>query len=124
MATIGYKGENLDLLIRQGASFDEQVIFAFNNQPVDLTGLSFRGQVRKTFDAPLITAQIQVDVVDAINGVVRIYIPDDTTALIEAGETEDDPLSQYVYDIEAEDANTDVYPFLYGIVSVFREVTK
>lgn len=121
---IGYKGDQQDLLIRQGASFRAVLSLQVNGQPLDVSGLTFRSQIRKTFDATEITATILCTILDPVTGQLELYISDEDTQIIVAGVDETDQASLYVWDLEAEDAAGDVYPYLYGDVTVFREVTR
>lgn len=128
MPTIGTKGSELDLLIRQGATFGPNLCTLKNpdTSPINLTGCTFRGQIRKTASDPLSTGcAITFVITNAAAGEFTWEVTDEnTTALAADAISEAGPASQYVYDIEMEDASGRVIPLLYGKVSVFREVTK
>lgn len=126
MAEIGIKGEQLDLLIRQGATFGpfSMVIADGGGNPTDITNMQFRGQIRKTFDDIDVDAQFSFELIDAVNGQLEFSINAGQTELLGAGIDENAPESQYVYDIESEDQDGIVYPIVYGNVRVFREVTR
>lgn len=123
---IGYKGEKLDLLIRQGATFGPIVLTITNpdNTPVDLADMTFRGQVRKTFNSQTVGATLTCQVTNAPGGQVTISIAATQTAMLEAGIDEDAPESSHVWDLEALEDGGRVVPYLYGDVKVFREVTR
>lgn len=125
MAEIGYKGAELDLLVRQGGTF--RTIIRVKNAaqlPVDLTDYIFRGQVRKRYDSATVAASFICEITDAVNGVLQIELDAASTALLVAGDDETQPESIYQWDLEAEHSSGFVTPYLYGAVKVFREVTK
>jgi len=124
--TLGYIGEKLNLLIRQGATLGPHVVTARNpdTTPVNLTGATIRGQIRKTALNPVITIALTVTMTDAVNGVFEFGLTDEQTAALVAGETQGDPASKYVWDMEMEDSVGRVLPLFYGDVAIFREVTR
>lgn len=126
MATLGYIGERLDLLIRQGATFGPFDVTLANpdKTPVDLTGATMRAHVRrKALDANVVIA-LQVGVMQPTLGHFQFGLSDEVTATIAAGESVKDPASHYVWDMEMEDSLGRVIPLYYGDVKVFREVTR
>lgn len=50
MAQVGFRGERLDLIARQGATLGPFVVTLTNpdNSPVNITGCTIRGLVRKS----------------------------------------------------------------------------
>lgn len=126
MATIGYIGEKLDLLIRQGATLGPFNVTLTNpdGTPYDLTGVTIRGQIRKTPSDPSVTADIEVAMVDSVLGKFEFGITSDATALIPTGESIKDTPSMQVWDMELVDTLGRVTPLYYGDVKVFREVTR
>jgi len=123
--SIGTYGENLDLKVKQGASFGATVNLTNDDgTPMDLTAGSVRGQIRrKALDVDII-ASLTCTITDAAAGAFTFSLTDEQTAAIVAGETTTKPESNYVYDIEFEDSLGGVTPLLYGKVVVFREVTR
>ena len=129
MATlIGTKGAELDILIRQGATFGPvaSVLTNPDTSPVNLTGCVFRGQVRKTASDALSTGcAITFTITNASAGQFTWEITDEVTTTLTADATsESGPNSQYVWDMEMQDASGRVIPLAYGKAQVFREVTK
>lgn len=127
MATIiGTKGAELDLLVRQGATFGPYQITLSNpeNTPVDLTGATFRAQIRK---APLTLLDTGISAVftytNRIGGVFSFEFTAKDTASLTAGVDESAIESQYLWDLEMEDSTGRVLPLLYGSVKLFREVS-
>lgn len=123
---IGFIGEELDLLIRQGATFGpfRMTIKNPDGSPVNLQDAVFRGQIRKAPDSLTIEAAFQFMVTDPMQGKVEFEIDAVTTAAIVAGMTASSNESAYVYDIEYVNEANRVLPLLYGKVALFREVTK
>lgn len=128
MPVIGSKGAELDLLVRQGATFGPVTIQAKDNMgnPIDLTGATIRAQIRKTaYDTLYPGATCTCTITDAVNGYYELSIPATVTALLDADvadETAED--STYVWDMEVQLSTGRVIALTYGKVNVFREVTK
>jgi uncharacterized protein YjbI with pentapeptide repeats len=128
MATLGSKGANLDIVIRQGASFGPYVCTLTNDDlsPVDLTGSTFRGQVRKTVNDPTSTgAEFSFTIINAAAGQFEFYLTDEQTTTLTADmQSEENLASQYVWDMELEDSAGRVTPIVEGKAKVYREVSK
>lgn len=124
--TIGYKGEELNLLIRQGATFGPVTgtLTGAGATPVDLTGCVIRGQVRRTAASTGVAAPLLVTLTSPASGVFTYEILAADTALLTAGDDENAADSQYVWDMEMVDTSGRIIPLTWGKVSVFREVTK
>ena len=129
MATtiIGTKGAELDLLVRQGATFGPYQITLTNPDltPVDLTGATFRAQIRKS---PLSVIDQGISAVftytNRIGGVFGFEFTAQDTASLTAGVDENAADSQYLWDLEMQDSTGRVLPLLYGAVKLFREVSN
>jgi hypothetical protein len=123
---ISNKGEELDLLVRQGATFGPFKLIVKNpdGSPVNLAESMFRAQIRKSFDSAQVAATFTCVNSDPLNGEVTITLDAAQSAMLEAGVDEDDEASKYLWDLEAEEAGGRVLPYLYGKVRVFREITK
>lgn len=126
MTTLGYIGEKLDLLVKQGATLGPFKVTLTNPDaaPIDLTGATVRGHIRKKALDTTLAATLVVSVTEAANGKFEFGLPDEVTATIQAGETIKDAASLYVWDMELEDASGRVTPLYYGDCKVFREVTR
>lgn len=128
MPQIGTKGSELDLLIRQGATFGPIVSTITNpdTSPMNLTGATFRAQIRKTPTSPLVEgATADFTVTNAAAGQFSWGFSSAVTTLLAAdSESELAAASTYVWDMELEDSTGRVIPLMYGKVNVFREVTK
>ena len=121
---IGSIGEELDLVIRQGATFGPFNLTMVNPNatPVDLTGATFRGSIRKT-PAGAWVQPVHFLVIDAVAGRYDMWIPDTETSLIKAGPTLTHSDSKYIWDAEMVDSSGNVIALYYGKVLVFRDVT-
>jgi len=128
MPQIGTKGSELDLLIRQGASFGPiaSTIKNPDTTPMNLTGAALRAQIRKTPTSPLVDGAVgEFEITNAAAGEFTWGFSADVTELLVAdSESELAPASTYVWDMELEDSIGRVIPLMYGKVNVFREVTK
>jgi hypothetical protein len=125
---IGTKGAELDLLIRQGATFGPNTCTLTNPNatPVNLTGATLRAQIRKTATSTLVPGATGTFVItNAANGVFTWEFTAAVTQLLTAdNDSEAAAASTYVWDMELQDASGRVIPLCYGKVNVFREVTK
>ena len=127
MAQVGFKGERLDLLSRQGANLGPYIVTLKNpnGTPVDLTSCTVRGQVRKNaLDAGEPVASFTITYIDRIGGQFSFEIPHSITQTIPAGEFQKDDASQYEWDMELLDSTNRVTPLYYGTFENFREVTR
>lgn len=126
MATLGYIGERLDLLVRQGATLGtfDATMQNPDGSAVNLIGATIRGQVRKKALDPTVVTDIDVTITDAALGKYSFGLSVAKTTIIAAGETLKEPASLYVWDLELVDATGRVIPLYYGNVTVFREVTR
>lgn len=124
--TIGTKGEQLNLLIKQGSDFGPFNATMTDNLavPINLTGCTIRGQIRKTPTDAAVTAQLVVTITAPLAGQYSFTLPASVTAAIACGIDETASASKYVWDMELVDVSTKVIPLYYGDVAVFREVTK
>lgn len=123
---IGSFGKQLDLNIRQGATFGPVEITLTNpdDSAVNLTGSTVRGQIRKrALDTELVCA-FDVSITNATGGVVALTLTDEVTAAILTAENPASADSRFVYDVELLDSAGRVLPLLYGAVTVLREVTR
>ena len=127
MAQVGFIGERLDLLCRQGANLGPFICTLQNpdNSFLDLTGCTIRGQVRKNaLDQTNPIASFSIVYIDRANGQFSFAIDWQTTESMPAGEYQKDPTSQYVWDMELVDSTGRVTPLYYGKFENFREVTR
>lgn len=128
MPQIGSIGTNLDLKLRQGASFGPIVgqLKNADETPINITGYTFRAQMRKSANELLSTGiAFTCSVVDGANGKFSFELSDEQTSTLVVDPVSMDALdSTYVWDLEMESPGGKVTALLYGKVNVFREVTK
>jgi hypothetical protein len=123
---LGYAGDRVDLLIRQGATFGPHELTLTNpdDTVIDLTGCTLRAQVRrKALDAAILIT-LTCTITDATGGVCTIGLTDEQTAALAAGEDPGQVESRARWDLELEDAAGRVTPVFYGNVVIHREVTR
>ncbi len=120
-------GERINLQLQQGATFGPITATMTNpdTTPVNLTGCTIFGSVRKTaLAADPAAAVITVAITNAAGGIYTFTIPAATTDGLTAGEQRTAPESQYVWDLFLKDAAGRVLPLYYGDVMVLRRVTR
>jgi hypothetical protein len=140
--TLGSIGERMDLLIAQGRSFGPMLFQAFQVDPallpwpadtevpdsawvpVDLTGSTIRGQIRKKPGDTAVVASLVVSITNPTEGRYQLSLPDETTDDIVAGTDYRRPESLYVWDLEILDPAGNIKPLYYGDVRVQRRVTR
>ena len=127
MAQVGTRGERLDLIVRQGATLGPHTVTLTNpnGTPVDLTGATIQGHVRKNpLDSGAPVASFVITYVDRVAGKYSFEIAHTVTAAIPAGEFQNSPESMYQYDMELLDTAGRIIPLHYGDFINFREVTR
>ena len=124
MATLGQRGDKLDLLIRQGATLGPFPVSLLSEDqtPVDLTGAVVRGTVSKDYSAAT-TYPITILVSNALGGEFRMSMPATLTATIPYLGDIFEPENQYVWDLEIEFSDGTVMPVFWGIVQLAPEAT-
>ena len=121
------KGKELNLTIRQGATFGPIVCTLKDSTgtPVNITGYTVAAQVRKTpFTRRASGFAATCVIVNGAAGQFSFEFEAEDTAKLIVGESENDTDSLYYWDLELIQPDTRVIPVLYGTVKVFREVTK
>lgn len=124
--TLGFVGEELNLLIRQGATFGP-IQFIMKNadgSSVNLTGCTIQGQIRKTALASVVTKALACTITSPSTGQYEISLTAAQTAQIKAVEDAKSSENKYVWDLELIDSIGRVIPLYYGVVMIFREVTR
>lgn len=125
--TLGTIGEELNLLIRQGATFGPMQ-FAMTNlaggSAVDLTGVTFQAQIRRNPSSKSVVATIACTVTNAVGGLYELGIDEVVTAAIPCADDPESSENKYVWDLEMVDSLGRVIPIYYGTVTMFREVTR
>lgn len=125
MATLGQRGDKLDLLIRQGATLGPFLITMTNEEGVatDLTGATVRSTVLSNYDS-LVRYDLEINVTDAVAGKFSIGMPAILTATLPYLGDLYEPENQYVWDLEIEFPDGRVIPVFWGAVKIAPEATK
>jgi hypothetical protein len=111
----------LNLTCPQGSTFDRQLTWKIDNNPVDLGGYNGRLQVREYhYSDDFIVNLNSISASGGISlggsaGTIGIYIDSDTTTQFNPG--------TYVYDLEVY-TSTNVYRLVEGKFTVTPEVTR
>lgn len=127
MPQIGFIGERLDIIVRQGTNLGPYLVTLSdkNGLPIDLTGCTIQGQVRKNaLDQGAPVASFEIAYTDRTAGKFTFGMPHAVTADIPAGEFQKDEASQYKWDMELLDSQGRKIPLYYGTFENFREVTR
>ena len=114
--TLGTLGVNVDLQIKQGATFAAVVVSLKNpdGTPLVLTDKVLSGSVRRRFnDAALVP--LTVDVTDAAQGQFMFSIPAADTVDLVPGPKITDAASEFVWDLNMLDTvSEEIRPVFYG----------
>lgn len=125
--SIGSKGAELDIVIRQGATFGPMTCTLTNpdTTPINLTGSTITGQIRKyPDDVTSMGISATIVLTNPSGGVFTWSFTAASTATLDADpESENSPGSIYQYDLEMTDSSGRVIPLLYGKAKVFRNVS-
>lgn len=119
-----------DLRIEQGASFYNEVQWLVESKenpnefvPVDITTWEIRCQIRARANSPIIIKTVNVQKIDAVNGIFAIYLNLVETANIPTVGAYWKEYELFAYDIEVE-SGTGVERLLNGKVFVSPNVTR
>ena len=120
---------NYDITIEQGATF--KITLTIKDElgvVIDLTGLTFRGKIKKSFADTDAQANFDFNVLDQTDpltkGMVEVILPADQTEAIPApAKGNMRTLTKMVYDIESENIGGDVVRWLQGSALISPEVT-
>lgn len=119
---------NVTLPIEQGGSLRYQAVLKdANGAPIDLTGWTFRGQIRKLYSASEKICDLTLELNSpATDGVLWIILTAAQTAAIpvDAASTYRKTKTTYAYDVEAVRPDTTVIRVLEGAAEISPEVTR
>lgn len=107
-----------NLIIDQGSDYTRTITILDGtlNLPVDITGYTFAGQIRKTMTSNAIAASFTFTLTDPLVGKVLFSLGNDVTAGLVEG--------RYVYDIEMINAVAKKFRIVEGIVTINPNVTR
>lgn len=116
-----------DITVEQGATFEETLsITDEDGDPVDLSGMTARAQIRKTYSDPTVIASFVATVeTPATDGIVTMKMTAANTALLPVASATGylKVPTNYVYDLELVDGVT-VTRLIEGTCAVSPEVTR
>ena len=128
LPTFNNRGSRWPLELKQGGTFGPvrvTLIDPLTQQPMNLTGCSLRGQVRRSALDPAVSATFQVvPAADPAEGWFEFGLTDELMAGLVAGAKIADAPSLYEYDVELEDSQGRVLEVLWGSLRVAAEVTR
>ena len=106
-----------NITIEQGASFAKTLTLKDDNdQVINITNDTFRGQVRKHHSSTDIQATFTLTITDGPNGVVSWGLTPTQSAAMGSG--------KFVYDLEWVKADSSVVRLLEGVADCTPEVTR
>lgn len=123
--TLGTYGEELNLDIRQGATFGPHVFTMTDpaGDPIDLTGCTITAKMKKKpGDLDTTAVNFTIELFNPTGGQFRLSMSASTTSAQKAGDRIDSSDSKYVWDMEMTDSAGIVTPLYYGVVRIFRNV--
>ena len=126
MAKIGFKGEQLDLDIKQGAVFGPHIVTLTNPDltALNLTGCTISGQIRQPANrGGALIANIVIEIVDALAGKFKFSIPASVTATMPTTNGANTAFGRFPWDMFLTDASNRPLPLFYGIANVYDRVT-
>jgi hypothetical protein len=119
-----------DILIEQGATFS--IILSLKDEnfvAIDLTGLTFRGYIKKAFTDTAREAEFNFELLNqndaATKGKVKVSLtPAQTAAMTTNATGTNRAITTMVYDIESQSVLGEVTRWLQGEAKISPEVTK
>ena len=106
-----------ELFLEQGTTFTTNITLDdIDGVPYDLTGVTAKSQIRKSYYSANTTAEFTVVIPTPTDGNINLILDANITANIAAG--------RYVYDVAIKDTANTVTRVLEGIVNVIPQVTK
>lgn len=120
--TLGFLGKRIDLAISKGYTFGPHSVALTNPDlsPVDLTGSTITGHLRKTPAGADIALTFDVTIVSAVGGVFKFGATSASTLALSTGKLVTDPESKYSFDMQWTDSTGRVLPLFFGDAIVDR----
>ena len=94
----------------------EEIINIAKNLIIDISGLTFNGQIRPSYDSSTLTATFTISIVTAASGIYKLQLADTVTKDISSG--------RYVYDVMMTLADSTIEVVHKGILTVNPRVTQ
>lgn len=125
ISSFGHNPTVKQLNICQGSSLSLRLTFTNSaGTALNLTGYTFRGQIRPEALSATITESFNFDTALASTGIIDVSLTATETAAITAGESKKDTSSLYWYDMEYVQPGGDVIRFIEGPCVINRNVTR
>lgn len=118
-----------DMSISQGSDFTLGLTIKDSaGAPIDLTGHTFSGQIRKTASDSTIQASFSFTILDQVvdTGRVNVELPAATSSslILDKSKSASRKITTMTYDVESEDSSGKIVRWLEGLVKLSPEVTK
>ena len=112
---LGDLGTNVLGEVRVGADWGPFIVYLVddNDTPIDLTGCTFGGEIKKTYKDSAIIAPIPITITDEAGGVFTFGLPRATTKTLKFVETVKDA-APYVWYLWMRDSTGREFPIYYG----------
>ena len=108
---------SINLVVDQGADFSKNLTVTTDGSTAyDISGLTFNGQIRPSYDSSTLTATFTISIVTAASGIYKLQLADTVTKDISSG--------RYVYDVMMTLADSTVEVVHKGILTVNPRVTQ
>ena len=108
---------SINLVVDQGTDFSKNLTVTTDGYTAyDISGRTFNGQIRPSYDSSTLTATFTISIVTAASGIYKLQLADTVTKNISAG--------RYVYDIMITLADSTIEIVHKGIVTVNPRVTQ
>lgn len=120
--TLGFFGKRIDLAISKGYTFGPHEVRLTNpdQTPVNLTGSTISGHLRKTPAGADIALTFDVTMVSAVGGVFTFGATSGSTLALSTGKLITDQESKYSFDMQWTDSTGRVLPLFFGDAIVDR----
>lgn len=107
-----------ELFFKQGTTFshDIRVANTITHSNVNVTSMTVKSQLRRSWQANTETANIVCTITDGSNGIINLSLPAANTANIKHG--------RYFFDVETTDANGVVSVIMDGIIHIEPNYTR
>ena len=117
-----------DILVEQGATFLLTItIKDTSGNPINLTGQTFRGKIKKSFADTIAQATFTCTLANQITDTGKVSISltaTDTAAIVLNTQGTARVLTTMAYDIESQDGSGIVKRWLQGLAKISPEITK
>jgi len=108
---------SINLVVDQGTDFSKNLTVTTDGSTAyDITGLTFRAQMRPSYESSTLTAEFTTSIVTAGSGIYKLQLSDIQTKAISSG--------RYVYDVMMTLSDSTLEIVHSGIVTVNPRATK